>query len=145
MPAKRIGHVDLETGEVIEHATMALIIKRTGNGFGKRWIAMNQDASEEIARRRKEFGAEAAFVLLYLIGKLDYENDLVFSRTEVAQTLDMQVQNVSRALSKLTATGCLIEGKKLGNMRSYRLNPEFGWKGSGKNHRAALGMLTMEN
>ena len=30
------------------------------------------------------------------------------------------------------------EGPKIGISRSYRLNPEFGWRGSGKNHIATL-------
>ena len=36
------------------------------------------------------------------------------------------------------ALGVLLEGPKIGISRSYRLNPEFGWRGSGKNHIATL-------
>ena len=33
---------------------------------------------------------------------------------------------------------CFLEGPKIGVSRSYRLNPNYGWKGSGKNHKQAL-------
>ena len=32
----------------------------------------------------------------------------------------------------------MLEGPKIGISRSYRLNPEFGWKGSARNHVIAL-------
>ena len=32
----------------------------------------------------------------------------------------------------------VLEGVKIGVSRSYRLNPNFGWKGSAKGHREAL-------
>ena len=32
----------------------------------------------------------------------------------------------------------VLEGVKIGISRSYRLNPNFGWKGSAKGHREAL-------
>ena len=52
--------------------------------------------------------------------------------------LDMQRQNVQRSIKRLMALGVLLEGPKIGISRSYRLNPEFGWRGSGKNHIATL-------
>ena len=50
----------------------------------------------------------------------------------------MQRQNVQRSIKRLMALGVLLEGPKIGISRSYRLNPEFGWRGSGKNHIATL-------
>ena len=39
---------------------------------------------------------------------------------------------------ELIEMGLVLEGVKIGISRSYRLNPNFGWKGSAKGHREAL-------
>ena len=38
-----------------------------------------------------------------------------------------------RSIKRLIALGVILEGPKIGISRSYRLNPEFGWKGSARN------------
>ena len=45
---------------------------------------------------------------------------------------------VNRSIKKLIELGVILEGVKIGISRSYRLNPNFGWKGSAKGHREAL-------
>ena len=76
-------------------------------------------------------------VLMALLEQLDYENLITTNQAEIAE-LDMQRQNVQRSIKRLMALGVLLEGPKIGISRSYRLNPEFGWRGSGKNHIATL-------
>ena len=46
----------------------------------------------------------------------------------------MNRHNVNRSIKKLIELGVILEGVKIGISRSYRLNPNFGWKG----HREAL-------
>ena len=77
-------------------------------------------------------------VLMALLEQLDYENLITTNQAEIARELDMQRQNVQRSIKRLMALGVLLEGPKIGISRSYRLNPEFGWRGSGKNHIATL-------
>lgn len=137
MPS-RVGHVDLDTGEVMEHATMALILRRGRNGFGKRWFAMAQDPIGELAERRKEVGAEGLAVFLLICSALDYENEIIISQSDVAARLGMAKQSVSRAFKKLLAIGVIKESRRFGNMKSYQLNPTFGWKGKGPAHIKAL-------
>ena len=49
----------------------------------------------------------------------------------------MNRHNVNRSIKKLIELGVVLEGVKIGVSRSYRLNPNFGWKGSAKGHREA--------
>ncbi|EIT2341618.1 hypothetical protein L1O22_004870, partial [Salmonella enterica] len=34
--------------------------------------------------------------------------------------------------------GIILEGPKIGRSKTYRLNPQFGWKGTVSNHKKAL-------
>ena len=40
MAQKRMGQVDLETGEVIEDGFIAYVAPKRENAFGKRWLAI---------------------------------------------------------------------------------------------------------
>lgn len=105
---------------------------------------MAQSAAMIFAQKRKELGEEGLAVLLMLFAKLDFENLLLINQAELARELGMQRQNMQRAIKKLVEMGALLEGPKVGVSRSYRLNPEFGWKGSAKNHVKALGDYRQE-
>jgi hypothetical protein len=52
--------------------------------------------------------------------------------------MKLQRSHFSRAIKKLLAEEILIEGAKLGQHKSYRLNAYYGWKGSTENHNTAL-------
>lgn len=134
----RIGHVDLDTGEVMEHATMAIILRRGRNGFGKRWFAMAQDPLADLARNGDKIGFQATRVLLLMLGAMKFENEIVLSNGQAAKELGMSPSNVSRATRKLVEMGFLEEGPKLGALRSYRMNPHHAWKGKGAEHGKAL-------
>ena len=54
------------------------------------------------------------------------------------QRIDMHRQHVQRSIKRLLELGIVLEGVRIGISRSYRLNPNFGWKGSAKGHREAL-------
>ena len=56
----------------------------------------------------------------------------------MAEQVGMNRHNVNRSIKKLIELGVVLEGVKIGISRSYRLNPNFGWKGSAKGHREAL-------
>ena len=59
---------------------------------------------------------------------------MVVNQAELAKELGMHRQHVQRSIKRLIALGVILEGPKIGISRSYRLNPEFGWKGSARNH-----------
>ena len=50
----------------------------------------------------------------------------------------MKPPNINRSVKKLVSINVLIEGFKIGRSGTYRLNPNFGWKGSAKSHQLAL-------
>lgn len=132
---KRIGQFDRETGEILENGFVAYIVPKRENGFGKRWFAMAQDALDILEQFTR---IEDFRVLMALLKRLDYENLITTNQAEIARDLNMHRSSVNQAIKRLIAVGAVIEGQKVGTSRTYRLNPNFGWKGSAKNHNAAL-------
>ena len=74
-------------------------------------------------------------VMWAMLARLDYENLIQVNQAEVSEQVGM---NRNRSIKKLIELGVILEGVKIGISRSYRLNPNFGWKGSAKGHREAL-------
>ena len=56
-----------------------------------------QDSFIELAKDQ-ELTLEHKNILLYLFGRLDFENFIQQSQSEIAESLGMQKQNVSRAM-----------------------------------------------
>ena len=93
----------------------------------------NDDAcSKQFNRQRHEGYVQC------LLARLDYENLIQVNQAEVSEQVGMNRHNVNRSIKKLIELGVILEGVKIGISRSYRLNPNFGWKGSAKGHREAL-------
>ncbi|ENI4207480.1 helix-turn-helix domain-containing protein [Salmonella enterica] len=130
---RRVTQIDLDTGEEIGNY-VAVIRPKQKSAF-QRHFSMNQAALLAIA---KELNHEQMRVLMALLAELDYENFIQVAQIEIAETLNMKKANVSRAVKNLIEFGIIFEGPKIGRSRSYRLNPEFGWKGTVSNHKKAL-------
>ena len=135
MVQKRFMQVDAETGELIEEGFVAYVAPRRQNGFGKRWFAMAHDAASVLKQVKR---VEDFRVLMALLEQLDYENLITTNQAEIARDLEMDRAQVNRAIKRLIEAGAVFEGPKVGISKTYRLNPEFGWRGSGRNHIAAL-------
>lgn len=133
---QRMQQVDTKTGEILDGFVAYIAPKRT-NGFGQRWIAMAQDAMFLLANSN-ELNLTDHKVLWALMAHLDFENLLVLNQAELARKLGKKRQHVQRSIKKLMEEGVILEGQKIGISRSYRLNPNYGWKGSAKNHHSAL-------
>lgn len=99
------------------------------------WFAMAHEAARALKQVRR---VEDFRVLMALLEHLDYENLITTNQAEIARELEMDRAQVNRALKRLIEAGAIFDGPKTGISKSYRLNPEFGWRGSGKNHIAAL-------
>lgn len=132
----RIIQSDAETGEVLGNAVVGVIYRREQNCFGKGWMAMAQDALMTLATA--DIGDQARRVLFMVLARVDFENYILLNQTEIAQKLGMKAPNVSESVKKLVALGVLLKGPKAGRSTTYRLNPNFGWKGKAENHRKAL-------
>jgi DNA-binding transcriptional ArsR family regulator len=133
---KRVTHSVMDTGEIMEGAVLGMFYPKRQNGFREGWIAMAQNALIELARA--DLGDQARRVLFVVLGKLDFENFILISQSEIADAIGMKRANVSSAMSKLEAEGIIIRGPKAGRSTTFRLNPSYGWKGSASNHQKAL-------
>ncbi|MBU2811821.1 MarR family transcriptional regulator [Acidithiobacillus thiooxidans] len=61
-----------------------------------------------------------------LIERMGLDNDFnLVIQAEIAVELDMQVQNVSRAIKELFEQGIIVKGPKNGRYCSYKLNPNM--------------------
>ena len=96
---------------------------------------MNQDALKILA---KTLTGEQFKVLMMLLADLDYENYIQIAQADIADALGMQKTNVSRSVKALIDLSVILQGPKVGRSYSYRLNPQFGWKGTVSNHKKAL-------
>jgi predicted transcriptional regulator len=127
---------DVETGEVQEGA-LVWVPRRDKSQFGRDWFQMAQDTLRIINSHRKELGLEGMVVFNALMARLDFENFIQVSQSEVATELEMKPSNVSRAIKKLLDHGFIKAGPKVGKSYTYQLHPELGWKGKAKAHHTA--------
>ena len=87
-----------------------------------------QDALIEIAKD-DDLTLEPTKVLMYLFGQLSFENYLHISQKDIAEALGIDKANVSKAMKLLAHKGIILDGPKVGRMKTYRLSPDLGWKG----------------
>ncbi len=131
MMKRKLSIVDDLTGEVMGGIPVYVHTSRRPTLYGDRWIQMSQDAALQIATDRELWGLPQA-VLLYIEGRLDFENYVNVPQQESADALKVQRPAITKAITKLVGKGILIRGPKLGRSSSYRLNPAYGWKGDNK-------------
>ncbi|EMY0378474.1 helix-turn-helix domain-containing protein [Salmonella enterica] len=130
---RKVTQVDLETGEDLG-GFVAVIRPKQKSSF-ERHFTMNQAALKIIAT---ELNHEQTKVLMMLLADLDYENYIQVAQIDIAESLGMKKSNVSKAVKNLIEFGIILEGPKIGRSKTYRLNPQFGWKGTVSNHKKAL-------
>jgi hypothetical protein len=130
---KRFTQVDSSTGEAVD-GFVAVIKPKVKSSF-ERHFTMNQAALLSIAQTLNH---DQTRVLLALFAYLDYENFIQVPQIEIAEQLNMHKQHVNRAVKALIANEIILDGPKIGRSKSYRLNPNYGWKGSVSNHKKVL-------
>lgn len=133
MSQKRITQVDESTGEIVG-GFVAVIRPKQKSPF-ERHFTMNQASLLILAN---SLTGEQLKVLLALLSDLDYENYIQVAQSDIANNLSMQKTNVSRSVKALLDLGVILEGPKVGRSKTYRLNEQFGWKGTVPNHNKAL-------
>jgi len=129
----KIKQVNSDTGEVLD-GVLVWMPKKKISPF-ERHFTMNQDALKILANK---LNYEQFRVLMMLLADLDYENYIQITQQSIAESLDMQKSNVSRAVKGLLDLQIVLEGPKVGRSKTYRLNEQFGWKGTVSNHKRAL-------
>jgi predicted transcriptional regulator len=96
---------------------------------------MNQDVMAALKQFKR---LEDYRVLFALLERLDFENFINASQADIANELEMHRSSVNQAIKRLIAAEAILEGPKVGINRTYRLNPNFGWKGSVGNHKKTV-------
>ena len=130
MKRRKIASVDQETGEVLDGVVVYCGVKQ--NPYSKGWVMNSQEALELLATD-KDLKGETYRVLLLLLSRLDFENWIQVTQTEISEKLEMKKPNVSKAISILEGKGIILRGPKIGRTYAFRLNPYYGWKGKVKN------------
>lgn len=120
---------DADSGEYHEPGTvLAVLRKRPGLPY-KRCFLMNQDALLK-AMAQSNLGSEAYRVFFALCSSLDFENLIAVEQADLAQTIGMQKQNFARGIKRLVTEGVIEQGPVISGRRTFRLSPDYGWKGS---------------
>ncbi|MGB5595082.1 MAG: MarR family transcriptional regulator [Crocosphaera sp.] len=127
---REVSQYDNQTGELLEGVLVYCGIKH--NPYNGGWIMNSQDALNILAED-KDLTKNSLRVFLKMCAKLDFENWIQISQTDICNELDINKGNVSKAIKLLVFKGVLLQGPKVGRSFAYRLNPNYGWKGKVKN------------
>jgi hypothetical protein len=131
-----LATVDLNTGDV-KDGVFVYCPKKQHSLFSREgFVMMSQLRSDMLAN--SDLGLIDFRVLMKLIAILDMDNLIAINQTELANEMGLKRPNFSRSIKKLLSEEIIIEGAKLGQHKSYRLNAYYGWKGSTENHANAL-------
>ena len=115
---------DEESGQI--KGCFPLKSKNLGTG----WVAVYQDMISTIAEWN--LPNEQYRVFLKLLSKIDFENYLTVSQSELSQTLGIKQPHISRAIKALCKRKVLLEGPRAGLNKTYRFNPYIAHKGSAR-------------
>ena len=123
---EKFGTINLETGEIVEGVPVYVKAKIK---WHEDWLMVMQEALGALAQDRS-FTWEMWRVWSHMISKLGFENWIVVPQKEIAETLNMKKENVSRAIKNLLSKGMILKGPKVGRTNAYKLNSSYAWKGT---------------
>lgn len=86
----------------------------------------------------KEITGDCWRVLACLICKLDFDNYLIVAQTDLGNHLGISRTTVNRCIKTLENKHILERGVKIGNLPTFKLNPNFGWVGDNSNLKVCL-------
>ncbi len=127
---RNVSQYDNRTGELLEGVFVYCGVKY--NPYGKGFIMNSQEALDLLAED-PDLTKDALRVLLKLCAKLDFENWIYITQTDICKELKINKSNVSKAIKLLISKSIILQGPKVGRSFGYRLNPDYGWKGKVKN------------
>lgn len=140
---KKMNHINDNTtlydaqldpeGEVI-HAKMLKIFPKY-KPYSKGFYFQSQEFMLNLALDPNfNLSKEEVRILFYCLGKMDYENILLFnSQASAAEELGMKKQQFNRGINKLVEKGFIEKIEKIGLTWKYQVNIDFSWKGKAKN------------
>lgn len=122
----RVGIIDKESGELLDEGSLILVPKKMRiKGF---FMAM-QAGFEFLAKQK--LNGESLNVMLFLMSRMNYENEIHVTNAEICDALGMKKQNVHRAIKCLRLSGALDEPEP----RAIRISIDVAWKGKVSNLR----------
>lgn len=92
------------------------------------WVIGWQEATMNLAQE-KRLNLTDHRVILVLQAKLDFDNWIRLSHSEIGELLDIKRPNVSTSMKKLLEMRIVLPGPTSKAVRTYRLNPALAWKG----------------
>lgn len=121
--------INTQTGEIIDGIPVYVAPKVRWKegwfmGFQEAFIALAED---------KDLTGETYKVFMYMLGHLGFENYIAIPQVQIAKDIGMHKEHVSRAIKVLLTKRIIVEGPKLGRTKTYRLNSEYGWRGTVRN------------
>lgn len=137
---RQIDQIDSETGEVLSEGALVRVPKRRAHPYGGGWLAMRMDTIKRLTMH-PGIGMQEMRVFGELLARLEYENFIHVPQVELAEATGIKPTHVNRALKKLVAFGIVVEGPKVGRNRTYRLDPDAGWRGSKQALRTELRII----
>jgi hypothetical protein len=127
---KNIALFNTQTGEVLEGGIPVYIGAKVK--WRENWFMGIQEAFIALAKDRDIRGRTRS-VLDYLFGKLGFENYIFVTQQEISNELGIAKSHISNSIKILLAKGIILPGPKIARTNTYRLNSEYGWRGSVKN------------
>ena len=124
--SKRLGTIDLDTGEVFEQGVPVWVGAKVK--WKEDWFMGFQQAFLDVSED-KDMNFDMTRVWLNLLGRISFENWVTVPQKEMAISLQMKPSNVSRAITKLINKGLILKGPKIGRTSAYKLNSKYAWKG----------------
>ena len=113
--------INKETGEIEAR------VKLSDRTFGKQeWLAMFQKALNWIGDQHMT--GEQLSVLFKLLGRVEFDNRIIFKTKDIAAESGIHPNHVSRALKVLREKDIIYKDPT--NDKIYKLNPHIGHKGT---------------
>src|SRR5512143_2955556 len=97
---RKLSLLDEQTGELINMPIYLNSPHRRSTIYGDRWFQMAQDPLLSMAQDRELRGLTTT-VLLYLFGRLDFENYVLVSHQDIADCISTTRPEATRAVNKL--------------------------------------------
>jgi CTP-dependent riboflavin kinase len=96
------------------------------------WMVLYQFAAEELAKDKRMGGAEFR-VLYMLLSLMGQDSSVQISQADLGKMIEMQQQNISKAIKTLIEIGIIRSEGKTGQIATYTLNSYYGRSGKVSN------------
>lgn len=126
---------DLAQAKKVRDDNYVIIFANKKKICRKNWFIADQNAMIELARLNLK--QQQYRVLCFLLGLLNYENEIHISQKSICEELQMDKGAVSRTISYLSGKDLIRKTKRDGRF-FYRLNPHVAWKGKEKNRKKII-------